>query len=67
MRSISLEQIDWHLAEAGCLLEVVTHIAELEDEERSRLRPAAITVLYVLADKLRAADKALAMLRQTPP
>lgn len=48
--SVQLEQIDWHLGEAGCLLQVVTHIAELEeDEERARLRPAAITALYVMA------------------
>jgi hypothetical protein len=54
----NLETVDRHISETECLLEIVIHIAELDDEERARLRPAAVTVLYVMADMLRAARRA---------
>lgn len=62
MNTAPLDQLDQHISEAESLLEIVTFIAELDDEQRARLRPAGITVLYVTSAMLRDARKTVAQL-----
>lgn len=62
MDTVPLDKLDQHISEAESLLEIVTFIAELDDEQRTRLRPAGITVLYIAGAMLRDARTHIAQL-----
>jgi hypothetical protein len=66
VKNVPLDKLDQHITEAECMLEIVTFIAELSDEESARLRSAGITILYVIGAMLRDARSIVALLyRQT--
>lgn len=50
--------IDMELAEVCDLVDILLLIAETDErDERERLRSCAVTVLYVVADKLKSAKR----------
>lgn len=55
-----VSQVDQHIGEVGALTRALIHIAEnAGGEERERLRPSAVTMLYLIADRTDAASRLL--------
>lgn len=56
-------QVDQHIGEAGALARALIHIEEnAGGEERERLRPSAVTMLYLIADRTDASSRLLGQL-----
>jgi hypothetical protein len=53
--------IEMHISEVHAIVNILLFVAEeAEDSQRARLRPAAISLLYIAGDKLDQAEKELA-------
>lgn len=58
---MSIGIAELHIVEVRAIVEIIRHVAEdAEDGARERLRPAAVSLLYIANDKLGLAEKALA-------
>lgn len=54
--------LEMHIAEVSAIVDVLLFVAEeAEEDQRRRLRPAAISLLYIASDKLDQAERQLAM------
>lgn len=59
-----VDRLDMLISETESIVEIAIAIAEMDDAERARLRPAAIAVLYLAGERLRLANRALGRLDQ---
>jgi hypothetical protein len=55
--------VEMHINEVHAIVEILLFVAEeAEEDQRRRLRPCAISLLYIAGDKLDQAERDLALL-----